>query len=409
MEFLEGATSRSILEQTGVLAVADAVDYVIQACDAIAEAHGYGIVHRDIKPANLFLGKRPNGLPLVKVLDFGISKSDGARRRQASRKTTAAMGSALYMSPEQMQQTRAVDHRTDIYALGISLYELLAGRQPFYADTMPQLCAEISTGTPTPIRTLRPEVPEGLADVMEKAYARDRGLRFQSVSEFVVALAPYAPALSQPVIDSVCRLANVDAPKAGATPARKSLAQGGTQLMAGVQAPIARGPEANRTPRQPMASEHEPRRVVVAETTAPRQHVPTPPSVVQASEEMPRLPVASNAGVYLLLGMVGVLALGSGGLWAWQRARAAAVTEASTTSMGVTAAAAIPSTPSLAAALSAHVAVEAAAVPTAANPMPVVVAVTTAAPPAVQTAERHASNTPCSTRQGVNPAPACPR
>ena len=108
MELLEGADPSKVLEKSGVLEIADAVDYVIQACDAIAEAHGYGIVHRDIKPANLFLGKRPNGLALVKVLDFGISKvMEGSVDNLT--KTTAAMGSALYMSPEQMQQTRAVD------------------------------------------------------------------------------------------------------------------------------------------------------------------------------------------------------------------------------------------------------------------------------------------------------------
>src|SRR5271170_968284 len=182
MEFLEGSDLSNLLEKSGVLSVPDAVDYIIQGCDALAEAHGHGIVHRDIKPANLFLTKRPNGTPLVKVLDFGISKTSGSQVDNLT-KTTASMGSALYMSPEQMQQTRGVDHRTDIYALGISLYELLAGKQPFYADTLPQLCAEIFTGTPTPIRTVRGDVPEGLANVLEKAYARDRGFRYQSVGE----------------------------------------------------------------------------------------------------------------------------------------------------------------------------------------------------------------------------------
>ena len=136
MEFLEGRDLSRTLEVNGVLQVEDAVDYVIQGCDALAEAHGYGIVHRDIKPANLFLSKRPNGTPLVKVLDFGISKTVESAIDNLT-KTSSSMGSALYMSPEQMQQTRGVDHRTDIYALGITLYELLAGKQPFYADTLP--------------------------------------------------------------------------------------------------------------------------------------------------------------------------------------------------------------------------------------------------------------------------------
>ena len=216
MEFLEGSDLSHVLEKRGVLPVEDAVDYVIQGCDAIIEAHSLGIVHRDLKPANLFLSKRPNGEPIIKVLDFGISKTSEAGVDNLT-KTTAALGSALYMSPEQMQQTRGVDHRTDIYALGISLYELLAGRQPFYAETMPQLCAEIFTGTPTPIRQLRPEVPDGLAAVLEKAYARDRELRYQTIAELVAALAPWAPTRSQAVIDSISKLANVEPAKAGVT------------------------------------------------------------------------------------------------------------------------------------------------------------------------------------------------
>ena len=221
MEFLEGADLSQTLERLGVLQVEDAVDYITQGCEAIAEAHQHGIVHRDLKPANLFLSKRPDGMPIVKVLDFGISKDTNAAVDNLT-KTTAAMGSALYMSPEQMQQTRSVDHRTDIYALGIALYELLAGKQPFYAETLPQLCAEILTGTPTPIRTLRPEVPGGLAQVMEKAYARDKGQRHQSIADLVVALAPYAPARTQQTIERVAGKAGPPVPSAGGAAARAS-------------------------------------------------------------------------------------------------------------------------------------------------------------------------------------------
>jgi len=214
MEYLQGSDLSNVLEKSGVLPISDAVDYVIQGCEAIAEAHSYGIVHRDVKPANLFLGKRPNGLPIVKVLDFGISKSAENAVENLTR-TTAAMGSALYMSPEQMQHTRGVDHRTDIYALGISLYELVAGRQPFYAETLTQLCAEIFTGTPTPIRLLRPEISEEFAQALAKAYERDLASRYQTVAEFVMALAPFAPPRSQTVIESIAKMANVEIPKLG--------------------------------------------------------------------------------------------------------------------------------------------------------------------------------------------------
>jgi eukaryotic-like serine/threonine-protein kinase len=211
MEYLEGRDLADTLEKAGVLAVPDAVDYIIQGSEAIAEAHSYSIVHRDLKPANLFLSKRPDGSPIVKVLDFGISKGGGQVDNLT--KTTAAMGSALYMSPEQLQQTRSVDHRTDIYALGISLYELLAGKQPFYADTLPQLVGAVLTGTPTPLLELRPDIPPPLAAVIERAYARDRGQRFQSIGEFVVALAPWAPPRSATTIERVARMSGLPTPE----------------------------------------------------------------------------------------------------------------------------------------------------------------------------------------------------
>jgi serine/threonine-protein kinase len=216
MEYLEGRDLSGVLEKTGVLSIPDAVDYIIQGCEAIAEAHGHGIVHRDLKPANLFLSKRPDGMPIVKVLDFGISKNSGNGVDNLT-KTTASMGSALYMSPEQMQETRSVDHRTDIYALGISLYELLAGKQPFWADTLPQLCAAILTGIPRPLREARPDVPEPLAHVVERAYARERGNRYQSIAEFVIALAPFAPPRSQNTIERVARIGGLPLPQVGSS------------------------------------------------------------------------------------------------------------------------------------------------------------------------------------------------
>ncbi|WP_437781189.1 protein kinase domain-containing protein [Sorangium sp. So ce1097] len=205
MEYLVGSDLARLIRDQGVLGLEDAVDYVVQGSEAIAEAHGLGIVHRDLKPANLFLTSRADGSPLVKVLDFGISKmATGAVDILTG--TDAALGSALYMSPEQMRQTRSVDHRTDIYALGVSLYELLAGRQPYYAETLPQLCAEVLTGTPTPLRDIRHDMPAALATVLEKAYAREREHRYASVAELVVALAPFAPARTYPTIDRIARM-----------------------------------------------------------------------------------------------------------------------------------------------------------------------------------------------------------
>jgi serine/threonine-protein kinase len=209
MEYLEGTDAAHVIAEGHRLAIPEAIDYVVQAGDAIAEAHSLGIVHRDVKPANMFVTRHTDGTPLVKLLDFGISKVVGDPKVDALTKTTATMGSALYMSPEQIKQSKSVDHRTDIYALGVSLYELLTGRQPFVADTFAALCVEIATGTPTPLAELRPDIPPELCAVIEKAYARDLSQRFQSVGEFVVALAPWAPPRSQPIIERIARAAGL--------------------------------------------------------------------------------------------------------------------------------------------------------------------------------------------------------
>jgi serine/threonine-protein kinase len=311
MEFLEGKDLSKYLETQGVLTIEDAIDYVIQGCDALAEAHSLGIIHRDIKPANLFLSTRPNGMPLVKVLDFGISKVMGGTVDSLT-KTTASMGSALYMSPEQMQATRNVDQRTDVYALGISLYELLAGRQPFYADTLPQLCAEIFTGTPSPIRTIRNDVPEGLAIVLERAYARDRLHRYQSVGEFVVALAPWAPIRSQNVIESIAKLTGLPVPQAGAAgpppvPGPGAYPPpGGTAFMDGYQpAPGAFNPSSGMQVN-PGSGMH----VLggLPRTTGTGVSVAAAP------------PQSSSKGPLVAVALVAVLGLGGGAVWFSKRA-----------------------------------------------------------------------------------------
>ena len=137
MEHLNGTDLGQSLEMRGVLPVAEAVDCLVQAMDAVAEAHSLGIVHRDLKPSNLFLTARTDGSPLVKVLDFGISKGvDTGGQRVDLTSTSMVLGSPLYMSPEQVRSTKSVDTRTDVWALGVILYELVAGVPPFEAETV---------------------------------------------------------------------------------------------------------------------------------------------------------------------------------------------------------------------------------------------------------------------------------
>jgi serine/threonine-protein kinase len=195
MEYLEGSDLAGWLAKRGRLPVEQAVEFVLQACEAIAEAHALGIVHRDLKPGNLFVIRRPDGALSVKVLDFGISKAAfGADGSGAMTRTSALMGSPLYMSPEQMQSSRDVDPRSDIWSLGIILYELISGKQPFVAETMPELVLRVVHGAPAaPLRTLQPGVLPALERVVERCLEKDRRARFASVAELAVALAPFAP------------------------------------------------------------------------------------------------------------------------------------------------------------------------------------------------------------------------
>ncbi|RYZ04570.1 MAG: serine/threonine protein kinase [Myxococcales bacterium] len=196
MELLRGQDLSNLLRDRGALPVATAVQYVLQACEALAEAHAIGIVHRDLKPANLFVTARADGTPCVKVLDFGISKvtsPSGSGSDMGMTRTQAIMGSPLYMSPEQLASARDVDPRTDIWAIGTVLYELLSGRVPFEADTMPQLCTLILHTEPPPLRSLRAEVPEALSQSIQRCLRKDRKQRYANVAELAADLAPFAP------------------------------------------------------------------------------------------------------------------------------------------------------------------------------------------------------------------------
>ena len=193
MEYLEGADLSATLQQQGRLPLDQAADYLLQACEAIAQAHELGIVHRDLKPANLYVvTNRRDGLPLVKVLDFGISKMAQTAVDSSMTKTSALMGSPLYMSPEQMQSARDVDLRTDIWALGVILFELLSGQPPFDGDTLPQVCAQILQGPTPDIRRFLPELPDAVVRVIERCLERDPARRFASVDDLASELAPFS-------------------------------------------------------------------------------------------------------------------------------------------------------------------------------------------------------------------------
>jgi serine/threonine-protein kinase len=191
MELLEGEDLGKMLER-GPLRVADAVDFILQACEAVAEAHSLGIVHRDLKPTNLFLSTKLDGKALVKVLDFGLAKRVDMQDR-ALTATTAVMGSPQYMSPEQMKASRDVDFRTDVWSLGVCLYELVSTRLPFDAVAVPVLCAMVLKDDPIPLPSVRPDVPLALWGVIRRCLMKDPTQRYATISELAKALEPLAP------------------------------------------------------------------------------------------------------------------------------------------------------------------------------------------------------------------------
>jgi serine/threonine-protein kinase len=190
MELLAGRDLAKIVDVDGPQPVVRAVRWLIEACDAIAEAHELGIVHRDIKPSNLFLTD-DGGRSIVKVLDFGIAKRV-SRNEAAITQALAPLGTPHYMSPEQVRCAKDVDARTDVWSLGVTLYEMVCGRPPFAHESSSACIAAIAADPVPDPRTFRPELGADIAAVIMKALEKNADKRYQSVAELVAALAPFA-------------------------------------------------------------------------------------------------------------------------------------------------------------------------------------------------------------------------
>jgi serine/threonine-protein kinase len=283
MEYLEGEDLERKLTRVGALPIAEAIDYMLQTCEAVGEAHAANIVHRDLKPANLFLAMRPNeDAPCLKVLDFGISKILEPET-DAITKTSAMMGTAYYMSPEQLTSAKKVDTRTDVWALGVILYELLAGKRPFEAGTMPEVVAMILENTPVPLKELRPDVPDELCDVVSLCL-RKMDQRLPTVADLATALAPFAPPHAVPLVARINKLVT-----AAGRP----------------RAPITIPPDQLRIAVDPQAMSQG-ATIVMGVTQSRTDPDPAPPS-----HALP--PKAKPSSARYVLGGLAVLVLGGGG------------------------------------------------------------------------------------------------
>jgi serine/threonine-protein kinase len=187
MELLAGTDLRRALTRESPFTPLRAAHLGVDVCRGLERAHALGLVHRDLKPENLFLTRGDDGREIVKILDFGVAKSN----EDAPTRPGGLIGTVRYMAPEQVGLDLPLGPATDVYALGMILYECLSGEAPFKADTLERLLYRVMTGVPTPLGSVRPELPSALCNVVARAIAREPRERYASAAALRAALAPF--------------------------------------------------------------------------------------------------------------------------------------------------------------------------------------------------------------------------
>ncbi|WP_394835078.1 serine/threonine protein kinase [Pendulispora rubella] len=283
MELLEGNDLKQLIADDGPLPVPRAVDYLLQAIDAVAEAHKHGIVHRDLKPANLFLTKRESGEPIIKLLDFGISKFQDVTDdpdRPGITVTSAFLGSPAYASPEQCRSPKYVDARSDIWSLGAVLYELLTGRRPFRGGSEAEVFAAVLEHDPAPMRSLRPEIPSALEAVVSRCLRKKPEERFPSVADLAVALTPLGTGQWTSCAERAVSLLGQDTTSIdrGRRSSRRRLLILGALLLAGAGGAIVSMRHRTQAPPEPKPVASEPAPSTSAALPVATIRAPAPPS-----------------------------------------------------------------------------------------------------------------------------------
>ena len=313
MEFLEGETLGQFLAGRGRLEVSKAVDLLLPVVSAVAAGHDQGVVHRDLKPQNIFLARGHRGEVLPKVLDFGVSKLLGEGESAGLTGTMAVLGTAAYMAPEQARGARIVDGKSDQYALGLILYELLTGARAHEGANTLEVLHNVAAGAISPVLRRRPELPEALADCLTRMLALSPAERYPSLHAAGRALQPFASETIRLVMSGTFaeQGAAADAPRASASDGRlpKTIllpetsgrsgtsGVGGTQLLPGPEpsgqtTPGKVAPErgVGPTPRRPEPRRRSPRTlgavaiaaaavgIAVLVGLAPRPPRPRPPA-----------------------------------------------------------------------------------------------------------------------------------
>ena len=305
MEHLSGVDLANLLKERGPLPIPEIVDFILQASEAIAEAHALGIIHRDLKPGNLFLTTRPDGSPLVKVLDFGLSKSPTDESLTVA---GVVMGSPQYMPPEQITSLTNVDPRADIWALGAILYRLLTGRYPFPGSTMAAICVGVLTDVPRPMRAVRPEIPEALDATVLDCLEKDLGRRIQSVADLARRLAPFAPPSSSPSLERIMRLLPGTAP-APSEEDPGSMKTHGTPRP--VASPVTASPgELPARMPTPVSTPYKPWRLVFTPAPAPPLVDSPSPTTPPVNPWVPIEPIGSRGANALVATGVGAAVIG---------------------------------------------------------------------------------------------------